>query len=199
MTEPEPELSPEPAIGSLEWETGRRAAQMLAQDRARETLRKQEPEPVTAQWDPEADGRRATALQQAYAARGAVRMGQDASGAVLEVLPNGAAVAVHWKDGLIAELAPGVLSQVVVLPHEWDEHDREWQARQRLEENLVLSAAGAVAGVLRKAGLPKRRRLGCRQGLRRTRTWRRTTSLIRSGEPCPGSVSRSCARNALVL
>ena len=142
MTEQEPEPSPEPAIGSLEWETGRRAAQMLAQDRARETLRKQEPEPVTAQWDPEADGRRATALQQAYAARGAVRMGRDVSGSAV-VLPNGALAAVRWKENtdLIAEISPGVLTQTLIRPHEWDEHDREWQAQRRLEENTVLALA----------------------------------------------------------
>jgi hypothetical protein len=127
-------------MGSPEWEAAWQAGQLLAQDRARETLRRQDAEPVTAQWDMAADEKRGQALRLAYEARGAVRMGPDVPASAV-VLPNGALAAVHWKKDtdLIQDMSPGVLTQTLIRPEQWEQHNREWQARRRLDDNLVLA------------------------------------------------------------
>jgi hypothetical protein len=126
-----------PRIGSPEWEAQRLAEDLLKQDAALETLRKREV-PAAGEFDADAQERRGWALARAMQHEPARNLGPD-RGSEAMLLPNGALMAVRRKDGLIAEMAPAAFVGEVILPHEWDEHDREWRAHTRRTENELLA------------------------------------------------------------
>ena len=125
----------EPGVAS--WDAQERARALLKQDEAREQLRRlTEPQMTPMGGDSEL---RERALAQARLDLGAERLGVEPSGGEPMVLANGAMTVVRRKDGLISEMRAGVVEETTVLPHQWEEHERVWQARRRRGENEILA------------------------------------------------------------
>lgn len=128
-----------PAIGSPEWEAQQLARSIVKQSDALDVVARQQAlaqaQPVVAIGDSDL---RARMLAEARANSGGVRMGRDVSGEAMMIGPHLMSV-TRDREGRIKGMHPGAYSSTVVRPDQWEEHDREWQARVRLEENRDLA------------------------------------------------------------
>jgi hypothetical protein len=132
-----------PKMGTPEWNAQQLAKALLEQDAALGTLRQREAV-RHEEFDPDAEERRRWALAQAVNDAPAELMGRDPGGEAVW-LPNDAMVLVHRKNGLISEMRPAVFQGGVILPHEWEAHDKAWREHARRSENVRLASRYGVA------------------------------------------------------
>jgi hypothetical protein len=126
-------------MGSPQWSAQRLADRLLAQDAKQEAGRRKDvPEVAVEEYDAERSELRRWALQQAAMAEPVTRFGQEMNGT--EWLPGGQLVLVQRaRDGAIERMTAASYTGETILPHQWAEHDKQWQARQRITENELLS------------------------------------------------------------
>jgi hypothetical protein len=146
--EPPADPQPAPAIGTPAWEAQQTARKLLAQDEALQVLRARE-QPQVAEFDADAAERRQWALTQALQDAPATRF--DGRGGQAMML-NGTLVLAEMKNGLIDTVRPAVIESDVILPHQWDEHDKHWQVQRRQRENELLVRTYGLAQCV-EAGL----------------------------------------------